>query len=99
MSIIYLKFNQHARLYSWLQQHSDLCRAVTGKNPVECIAKPIAAIDLKTLPYTHADFPPDVQWWVDKHCPYHFVKTGEGKKHPILLIIKDWYYHKVKKGS
>lgn len=98
MSIIYLRFNQNARLHSWLQQHSDLCRAVTGKDPVFCLAKPIAAIDLRHLPYTHANFTPSVQWWMDKHCPYDFVKTGEGKANWIIKI-KDWYYYKIKKGS
>ena len=99
MAIHYLTFNKHARLYSWLQQHRDLCLRVTGENPVECIAKPIAPIDLKALPYTHANFTPRVQWFINKHCPYHFARSGKAKKHHILLIIKDWYYYKIKKGS
>jgi len=96
MSIIYLTFNKHARLYEWLQRDKHLCIRVTGKNPIEHIAKPLARMDLKPLPYTHADFPRDVQWWIDATCPYSFAKTGEGKAN-IILRFKMWWNYKVKK--
>lgn len=93
---IYLTFNQNARLFSWLQKNRHLCRQVTGHDAVECVAIPLTDRDLGPLPYTHADFPSPVQWWLDKHCPYPYVKSGKGKRYPLLLMLKDWYYKRKK---
>lgn len=94
---IHLTFNQQARLFSWLQQNAEACMRVTGHNPIIYLSKLIAPRDLGRLPIAHADFPPNAQWWVDKHCPYGFAKSGKAKRH-ILLSIKDWYYRKIKKA-
>lgn len=95
MAIIYLTFNQNARLFSWLQKNSNLCIQVTGEDPLRALNKPIANRDLGPLPYTHADFTDKVQWFLDKHCPYPFVKSGEGKRNHILSI-RYWYYKRKK---
>lgn len=92
MAVVYLTFNQKARLFGWLQKNRNLCRQVTGHDPVECVAIPFSNRDIGGLTYTRADFPPPVQWWMDKRCPYPFVKSGKRKRYPIILIIKDWYY-------
>jgi hypothetical protein len=95
MAVIYLNFNNHARLHAWLNVHRQMCEKVTGVNPVSCIAKPIAPIDMKTLPFTHASFPEQVQWWVNKYCPYPYAKKPARAK--LKTKILNWYYYKFKK--
>lgn len=84
----YLTFNTNARLFGWINQHRRRCIQITGEDPVHCFARPIANRDLGPMTYNHADFPPKIQWWLKKHCPYPFVRTGEAKS-TILMRIKD----------
>ena len=90
---IYLTFKQNARLYSWLIQNRDLCKRVTGKYLLNFVSKPIAQVDLGPLPYTHCDFPDDVQWWINQHCPYPFAKSPVRAK--LKTKILNWSVYKV----
>lgn len=90
----YLTFNQNARLFGWMVKHKEECALVTGQDPMLCFSKPIANQDLGPLPYTHADFTPRIQWWLKKHCPYKFVRTGKAKNTLKLLIMNYLKYKK-----
>ena len=90
---ICLTFNQNARAYSWFMQNRDLCKQVTGKTLLDYIAKPITDRDLGPLTYTHCEFPNEVQWWVNKHCPYGFVKLPARAK--LKTKGLNWYVYKM----
>jgi hypothetical protein len=92
----YLTYNQQARLFSWLQRNKKACIRLTGENPLMSISRLLAPMDLGMLPVAHAEFPDNVQWWIDRNCPYPYVKSGKRKKN-LALSIKNWYQLKIKK--
>jgi hypothetical protein len=93
----HLTFNTHARLFGWMTKNKEKCVRVTGEDPMICFAKPLVNMDLGPMTYAHADFPPKIQWWLKKHCPYQFVKTGEAKS-TLLMRIRNYRLYAKKEG-
>ena len=94
----YLTYNQQARLFGWMQKNKKGCIRLTGHNPLVYISRLLAPMDLGGLPMAHAEFPDNVQWWVDRYCPYPYVRSGKRKRN-LVLSVKNWYQRKLKKDD
>jgi len=97
MSRVYLTYKQHQRLYNWIEKEKKLLVRATRKNPLQYFSKPIVDFDIGVLPHCHADFPDDILWYLNKHCPYKFVKHNV--RGSFRVRIRDFRFTRTNKAT
>jgi len=93
---IYFDYKMYERFFKWLLEHWPMCMKVTGEAPFGYFDKPICDGDIGRLPYTSATFPSQIQWWINKNCPYRNVKVRARAR--LKTKVLNWWYYKIKKS-